>query len=183
VWTTAQPGKPHPRDLGPSCRSVHCSKEREGSPTPDLRLPQAKLSRNLNQVARGRIRRFESCIPSHAVGLRRGRPGVRYDRHAVRAVRVEPSKKLGLTQKYAGRTAPSLPVHPAKNSAPPRLKGRGACCAAGFQSSQCRLRPQPQWRLMALGMAVFWPRAVTAALFLGVRGWFLLRNGWLEVRW
>jgi hypothetical protein len=37
----------------------------------------------------------------------------------LRAVRVELSKKLGLTQKYAGRTALSLPVHPAKNSAPP----------------------------------------------------------------
>ena len=33
---------------------------REGSPPPGLRLPQAKLSRNSNQIARGRIRRFES---------------------------------------------------------------------------------------------------------------------------
>ena len=41
--------------------------EREGSPPPGLRLPQAKLSRKSNQVARGRIRRFESCMPSHAV--------------------------------------------------------------------------------------------------------------------
>ena len=29
--------------------------EREGSPQPGLRLPQAKLSRKSNQVARGRI--------------------------------------------------------------------------------------------------------------------------------
>ena len=43
--------------------------EREGSPSPGLRLPQAKLSRKSNQVARGRIRRFESYMPSHAVGL------------------------------------------------------------------------------------------------------------------
>jgi hypothetical protein len=33
---------------------------REGSPPPGLRLAQAKLSRNSNQIARGRIRRFES---------------------------------------------------------------------------------------------------------------------------
>jgi hypothetical protein len=44
--------------------------ERERSPPPGLRLPQAKLSRKSNQVARGRIRRFESYMPSHAVGLR-----------------------------------------------------------------------------------------------------------------
>jgi hypothetical protein len=31
------------------------------------RLLQAKLSRNSNQIARGRIRRFESYMPSHAV--------------------------------------------------------------------------------------------------------------------
>jgi hypothetical protein len=31
---------------------------REGSPPPGLRLPQAKLSRNSNQIARGRIRRI-----------------------------------------------------------------------------------------------------------------------------
>jgi hypothetical protein len=40
---------------------------REGSPPPGLRLPRAKLSRKCNQVARARIRRFESCMPSHAV--------------------------------------------------------------------------------------------------------------------
>ena len=43
--------------------------EREGSPPPGLRLPQAKLSRKSNQVARSRIRRFESYMPSHAVHL------------------------------------------------------------------------------------------------------------------
>src|SRR5436190_23650684 len=43
--------------------------EREGSPAPGLRLPQAELSRKSNQVARARIRRFESSMPSHAVGL------------------------------------------------------------------------------------------------------------------
>jgi hypothetical protein len=32
-----------------------------------LRLPQTKLSRNSNQVARGRIPQFESHMPSHAV--------------------------------------------------------------------------------------------------------------------
>jgi hypothetical protein len=40
---------------------------REGSSPPGLRLPKAKLSRKSNQVARGRIRRFESDMPSHAV--------------------------------------------------------------------------------------------------------------------
>ena len=34
----------------------------EGSPPPGLRLIQAKLSRNSNQIARGRFRRFESNI-------------------------------------------------------------------------------------------------------------------------
>ena len=43
---------------------------REGSPPPGLRLPRAKLSRKSNQVARGRIWRFESHMPSQAVGLR-----------------------------------------------------------------------------------------------------------------
>jgi hypothetical protein len=40
---------------------------REGSPPPGLRLPQAKLSRKSNQVARGRIRQFESYMPRQAV--------------------------------------------------------------------------------------------------------------------
>jgi hypothetical protein len=42
---------------------------REVSPPPGLRLPQGELSRNSNQIARGRIRRFESYMPSQAVGL------------------------------------------------------------------------------------------------------------------
>ena len=42
---------------------------REKSSLSVLRLPHAKLSRNFNQVARGRIRRFESYMPSHAVRL------------------------------------------------------------------------------------------------------------------
>ena len=48
---------------------------REGSPPPGLRPPQAKLSRNSNEVARGRILWFESYMASHAVGLREGRFG------------------------------------------------------------------------------------------------------------
>jgi hypothetical protein len=44
---------------------------REGSPPPRLRLLQAKLSRNSNQIARGRIRRFESDMPSQQVRLQR----------------------------------------------------------------------------------------------------------------
>jgi hypothetical protein len=40
---------------------------REGSPPLGLCLPQTKLSRKYNQVARGRIRQFESYMPSQAV--------------------------------------------------------------------------------------------------------------------
>src|SRR5256884_9060569 len=40
---------------------------RERSPPPGLRLLQAELSRKSNQVARRRIRRFESDMPSQAV--------------------------------------------------------------------------------------------------------------------
>jgi hypothetical protein len=39
---------------------------REGAPPPGVRQAQAKLSRNSNQIARGRIRR-ESYMPSQAV--------------------------------------------------------------------------------------------------------------------
>jgi hypothetical protein len=42
---------------------------RKGSPPPALRLPQTKLSLKSNQIARGRIRRFESDMPSQAVRL------------------------------------------------------------------------------------------------------------------
>ena len=42
---------------------------REGSLPRGLRLPQAELSRKSNQVARARIRRFESSMPGQAVGL------------------------------------------------------------------------------------------------------------------
>jgi hypothetical protein len=42
---------------------------REGSPPPALRLSQAELSRKSNQVARARIRRFESDMPSQTVRL------------------------------------------------------------------------------------------------------------------
>jgi hypothetical protein len=40
---------------------------REASPPPALRLPQTKLSRKSNQIARARIRRFESDMPSQPV--------------------------------------------------------------------------------------------------------------------
>src|SRR5437879_2881286 len=40
---------------------------REGSPPPGLRLPQAELSHKSNQIARRRLRRFESYMPSQAV--------------------------------------------------------------------------------------------------------------------
>jgi hypothetical protein len=56
-----------PLKYGPELQLGFMQLEREGSPPPGLRLPQAKLSRNFNQIARGRIRRFESYMPSHAV--------------------------------------------------------------------------------------------------------------------
>jgi len=56
-----------PLKYGPELQLGIMQLEREGSPPPGLRLPQAKLSRKSNQVARGRIRRFESYMPSHAV--------------------------------------------------------------------------------------------------------------------
>ena len=60
-----------PLKYGPELQLGIMQLEREGSPPPGLRLPQAKLSRKSNQVARGRIRRFKSYMPSQAVGLRR----------------------------------------------------------------------------------------------------------------
>ena len=51
---------------GPSCNWYHAAQTRRVSP-PGLRLHQAKLSRKSNQLARGRFRRFESYMPSHAV--------------------------------------------------------------------------------------------------------------------
>ena len=44
---------------------------REGSRPLDLRLPQIELSRNSNQLGRGRIRQFESDMPSQPVRLQR----------------------------------------------------------------------------------------------------------------
>ena len=56
--------------------------EREGSPPPGLRLPQAKLSRKSNQVARGRICWFESTCPATQSFVQPGHIGDRsYLRH------------------------------------------------------------------------------------------------------
>ena len=62
-------------NLGRSCNPYHAA-PRGGSPPPGLRLPLAKLSRNSNRIARGRIRRFESAMPSHAVVKLGGSPAV-----------------------------------------------------------------------------------------------------------
>ena len=53
--------------MGPSCNWVSCSSNAKGLRGRASGLPQAKLSRKSNQVARGRIRRFKSYMPSHAV--------------------------------------------------------------------------------------------------------------------
>jgi hypothetical protein len=55
------------RNLGRSCKSASRQLAHKGSPPPSLRLLQAKLSRNSDQIARGRIRRFESYMPSQPV--------------------------------------------------------------------------------------------------------------------
>jgi hypothetical protein len=60
----------------PELQIVFMQLARKGSPPPGLRLPQAKLSRNSNQIARGRIRQFESYMPSQAVVSNSG--GCRY---------------------------------------------------------------------------------------------------------
>jgi hypothetical protein len=57
---------------------------REGSPPPRLRLAQVKLPRNSNQISCARIWRFESYMPSHAVGLRRANMKSAPLRHAAR---------------------------------------------------------------------------------------------------
>src|SRR5947207_14499535 len=66
-----RPGPPRSED-----RLLKCWRElqicitqltREGSPPPGLPRSQAKLSRNSNQIACERIRRFESYMPSQAV--------------------------------------------------------------------------------------------------------------------
>jgi hypothetical protein len=61
------PFKDRPLKSGPDLQIGVMQPAREGSPPPGLRLPQTKLSRKYNQVARGRIRQFESNMPSHAV--------------------------------------------------------------------------------------------------------------------
>jgi hypothetical protein len=45
----------------------------EISPPPELRPPQAKLPRNYNQIARRRIRQFESDMPSVCARYHRAR--------------------------------------------------------------------------------------------------------------
>ena len=54
---------------GPELQIRIMQLKREKSPPPGLRLPQTKLSHYSNRIARRRIRRFESYMPSHAVHL------------------------------------------------------------------------------------------------------------------
>src|SRR6266498_3514822 len=53
--------------LAGAANPYHAARPRRVSAA-GLRPLQAKLSRNSNQIARGRIRQFESYMPSHAVG-------------------------------------------------------------------------------------------------------------------
>jgi hypothetical protein len=55
------------RKSGPELQICVMQLAREGSPPPGVRLPQTELSRKSNQVARARIRQFESYMPSQAV--------------------------------------------------------------------------------------------------------------------
>jgi hypothetical protein len=68
---SASPFKDHPLKSGPELQIGVMQPAREGSPPPGLRLPQAQLSRNSNQIARGRIRQFESYMPSQPVRVER----------------------------------------------------------------------------------------------------------------
>src|SRR6266511_4559970 len=52
--------------LAGAANPYHAARPRRVSAA-GLRPLQAKLSRNSNQIARGRIRQFESYMPSHAV--------------------------------------------------------------------------------------------------------------------
>jgi hypothetical protein len=68
---------------------------REGSPPPGWRLPQTKLSCKYDQVARARIRRFESDMPSQAVSLRRHLQAGLEIASRVRANRMSASREKG----------------------------------------------------------------------------------------
>ena len=57
------------RNLGRSCKSASRELARKGSPPPSLRLLRRSCHKNSNQIARGRIRRFKSYMPSQTVGL------------------------------------------------------------------------------------------------------------------
>jgi hypothetical protein len=58
--------------LAGAANPYHAARPRRVSAA-GLRPLQAKLSRNSNQIARGRIRQFESYMPSHAVSSLRSR--------------------------------------------------------------------------------------------------------------
>ena len=76
------PFKDRPLKSGPDLQIGVMQAAREGSPPPGLRLPQTKLSRKYNQVARGRIRQFESNMPSQAVASLWGASNAeKYARH------------------------------------------------------------------------------------------------------
>jgi hypothetical protein len=95
------PFKDRPLKSGPDLQIGVMQPAREGSPPPGLRLPQIKLSRKYNQVARGRIRKFESDMPSQPVWSLDGILAARLtslraccqrsckDRHVAGAVAVE----------------------------------------------------------------------------------------------
>jgi hypothetical protein len=71
---------------------------REGSPHAGLGPSQAKLSRNSNQ--RGRIRRFESYMPSQAVGLQQPNAG---QFRRPRPLRSHPRRLQGVPALYPQR--------------------------------------------------------------------------------
>ena len=78
---------------------------REGSPPPDLRLPPAKLSRKSNWVARGRIRQFESDMPSQPVRLKR----VKYEGRSRKEAWLAPEQTI-VTCRSRGENASVLPL-------------------------------------------------------------------------
>jgi len=81
-------------NLGPSCRWASCSWHARRLRHPHCALPQTKLSRKSNQIARARIRRFESDMPSQAVQSLRAMCGFAEIHALARRLRSPSSKAV-----------------------------------------------------------------------------------------
>jgi hypothetical protein len=99
---------------------------RQRSPPSGLRLPQAELSRKSNYIVPGRIRRFESYMPSQAVHLKRVPRCPQYPRRAN-----EPDWERVLPSPYRGRTK-SVMLMSCCGSPPPTVE-----CPVQFITTAC----------------------------------------------